>query len=117
MMLKKLLLGGTTVIVLVAIGFGLWLWPDFSARRTTLKTLNDPNVVLTRYTDPHTARALEADSYRVVLDSDNQGDGKTAAYAMKLNGVTYWVELTRRGSIFPRETLKKISPFDPHGGN
>lgn len=116
-MFKKLLIGGASLVALIALCFALMLWPDFSARHATLEALNDPNVELTRYTDPQTARALEADSYRVVLDSDDQGSGNTAAYAMKLNGVTYWVELTRHGRFFPQDTLKKISPFDPSGGN
>lgn len=116
-MFKKLVITLGLLLAAGLFGFALWLWPDYVARTTTLKTLNAENVTLTDYTDVETARQLEADNYRVVLDSDNQGSKGVAAYAMKINGVEYWVELKREGNWFPRETLKRISVFQPDGSN
>lgn len=116
-MFKKLLIALSALLVVGGIGFGVALWPDFVARSTTLNTLNAKQCDLNRYTDPETAQALQSDHYRVVLQSDDQGWAGTAAYAMQINGVSCWVELSRRGRFFPQEKVLRISTFRPDGAN
>ncbi|KRN25317.1 hypothetical protein [Lacticaseibacillus camelliae] len=116
-MFKKLLIALSALVVLVGAGFTVALWPDHVARTTTLETLNAKGCDLTRYADPETAQALQSDNYRVVLESDDQGWAGTAAYAMRINGVSCWVELSRTGKFFPREKLVRISTYQPDGTN
>lgn len=116
-MFKKLLIALSTLLVLLGVGFTVALWPDHVARTTTLNTLNAKPTDLSRYADPKTAQTLQADSYRVVLESDDQGWSDTAAYAMRINGVSYWVELSRSGRFFPKEKLVRISTYRTDGTN